>query len=102
MPLVKVQRIAHPLAPIPLRPHAANIRLSSSLLGGGPQAVKDFQHRWGQIRVVMRHLPHSSFSLINVRHPNLPGDFLSAHFELWTLNADFVGDIAENADELVL
>ena len=53
-------------------------RLSSTLLGGRLHALKNFQHRWGQIRVVMRHLPRSSFSLIDVRHPNLAGDFLSA------------------------
>jgi hypothetical protein len=31
-----------------------------------------------------------------------PGDLLSAELEFWTLNADFVGDIAEDANELVL
>jgi hypothetical protein len=35
------------------------------------------------------------FPQINVRHPNLAGDLLSAELEFWTLNADFVGDIAE-------
>jgi hypothetical protein len=50
----------------------------------------------------MDHLPCSSFSLINVRRPNLAGDLLSAQLELWILNADFVGDIAQDADELVL
>ena len=52
--------------------------------------------------MVMRHLPRSSFPLINVRHPNLAGDFLSAELEFWTLNAGFLGDFAEDADELVL
>jgi hypothetical protein len=42
------------------------------------------------------------FPQINVRHPNLAGDLLSAELEFWTLNADFVGDIAEDANELVL
>jgi hypothetical protein len=49
----------------------------------------------------MRHLPRSSFSLINIRHANLAGDLLSAQLELWMLNADFVGSptLAESSSQ---
>ena len=73
----KGQRIASSGVHTPA-PTCGKQRLSSSLLGGRLQAIKNLQHRWGQIRVVMRNLPRSSFSLINVRYPNLAGDLLSA------------------------
>jgi hypothetical protein len=73
----KGQRIASSGVHTPA-PLCGKQRLSSSLLGGRLQAFENFHHRWRQIRVMMRHLPRSSFSLINVRHPNLARDFLSA------------------------
>ena len=52
--------------------------------------------------MVMRHLPRSSFSLIDIRHANLARDLLSTQLEFWVLNADFVGDVvADDPDELV-
>ena len=50
----------------------------------------------------MRYLPSSSFSLIDVRHANLDSDFLSAELRLDMLNANFVGDLPSDANELVL
>jgi hypothetical protein len=41
------------------------------------------------------------FSLIDVRHANLGGNLLSAQLGLDMLNANFVGDLASDADELV-
>ena len=66
-------------------------------------AVGEFPHqRGGHICVVMRYLPRSSFSLIDVRHANLDSDFLSAELGLDMLNANFVGYLASDANELVL
>ena len=58
------------------------------------------QHR-GHIGVVMRYFPCPGFSLIDVRHANLRSDLLSAELDLDMLNANFVGDLPSEADELV-
>ena len=65
-------------------------------------AVGELQRqRRRHIGVVMRYLPSSSFSLIDVRHANLGSDLLSAELRLDMLNANFVGDLPSEVDELV-
>jgi len=65
-------------------------------------AVGELQrHRRGHIGVVMRYFPRSSFSLIDVRHANFGSELLSAELGLDMLNANFVGDVPSEADELV-
>ena len=59
------------------------------------------RHRRGHIGVVMRYLPRSSFSLIDVRHANLGSDLVSAELGLDMLNANFVGNLPSEADELI-
>ena len=59
------------------------------------------RHRRGHIGVVMRYFPRSCFSLIDVGHANLGSDLLSAELGLDMLNANFVGDLPSEVDELV-
>jgi hypothetical protein len=49
----------------------------------------------------MYDLPRSSFSLVDIRHAMLTGDLMPAQLELCNLNADFVGDVPGDVDELL-
>ena len=47
------------------------------------------------------HLPMSCFPPVAVRNTMLDGDPLAGELELSTLDAHFVGDIPNGADELI-
>ena len=60
------------------------------------------RRRRRHIGVVMRYFPRSStFSLIDVRDANLGSELLSAELGLDMLDANFVGDLTSEVDELV-
>ena len=65
-------------------------------------ALGELPHqRREHIGVVMRYFPHSSLSLIDVRHAHRGSDLLSAELGFDMLNANFVGNLPSEADELV-
>jgi len=58
-------------------------------------------HRRGRVGVVMRYFPRPGFPLIDVRDANLGSELLSAELGLDMLDANFVGDLTSEVDELV-